>query len=148
MIKDFLQTLNHFFYGPLKHHVNTQSKSPVFFLAEQLKSWFPGKGSSLLWNHFWKTPQKHVCSEASLCQSPHPSFRTGQKSFHCNTCHQSSKCTTSDFCSIGSTFTFLFRKNREYLQNANKAPLLCTYLAVGFRFAFQVDIIQVTRFIN
>lgn len=105
--KKILEALSYFFYGPLKHYVNTQSKSPVSFLAEQLKSWFPGKGSSLLWNHFWKMPQKQARLKLSLCVS------TGQKnphSLHCNIFHQMNKWKTSDFCSVTSTFRFLFRK--------------------------------------
>lgn len=104
--KKILEALS-YFCGPLKHYVNTQSKSPVSFLAEQLKSWFPGKGSSLLWNHFWKMPQKQARLKLSLCVS------TGQNkphSLHCNIFHQMNKWKTSDFCSVTSTFRFLFRK--------------------------------------
>lgn len=74
--------------------------------------------------------------------------RSKKKSLHRNIFYEMNKCTTSDFCSIGSTFTFLFRKNGKFLENANKAPLLCIYLAVSFNFSFQVDIIQSTKLLN
>lgn len=121
-----LETLP-FLLWSFEAHMNTQSKS-----------WFPGKGSS---------PRclRNTSAPNDLCAYLHTPPSDQAKNHYIS--HQMNKCT-SGFHSIRSTFTFLFKKNGIYLENANKAPLLCTYLAAGFSFSFQVDIIQSTKLLN